>query len=58
MEQRVKKLEEFIAVDRIDLKLLECHTYLLNGEINEESVGSCMKWLIFEITQNIQLVYV
>jgi ATP-dependent Clp protease protease subunit len=48
MEQRVKKLEEFIAVDRIDLKLLECHTYLLNGEINEESVGSCMKWLIFE----------
>jgi ATP-dependent Clp protease protease subunit len=48
MEQRVKKLEDFIAVDRIDLKLLECHTYLLNGEINEESVGSCMKWLIFE----------
>ena len=48
MEQRVKKLEDFIAVDRIDLKLLECHTYLLNGEINEESVGSCMKWLIYE----------
>ena len=44
----MKKLEDFIAVDRIDLKLLECHTYLLNGEINEESVGACMKWLIFE----------
>ncbi len=48
MEHRVKKLEDFIAEDRIDLKLLENSTHLLNGEINEESVGAAVKWLIYE----------
>jgi ATP-dependent Clp protease, protease subunit len=48
MEHRVKKLEDFIAEDRIDLKLLENSTYFLNGEINEESVGAVIKWLIYE----------
>ncbi len=48
MEHRVKKLEEFIAEDRIDLKLLENHTHFINGEINEESVGAAVKWLIYE----------
>lgn len=48
MEHRVKKLEEFIAEDRIDLKLLENHTHFINGEINEDSVGPVVKWLIYE----------
>ncbi len=48
MEHRVKKLEEFIAEDRIDLKLLENHTHFINGEISEESVGAAIKWLIYE----------
>jgi ATP-dependent Clp protease protease subunit len=48
MEQRVKKLEDFNAEDRIDLKLLENSTYLINGEINEDSVGAAVKWLIYE----------
>ncbi len=48
MEHRVKKLEEFNAEDRIDLKLLENSTYLLNGEIDEDSVGDAVKWLIYE----------
>jgi ATP-dependent Clp protease protease subunit len=48
MEHRVKKLEEFIAEDRIDLKLLENHTHFINGEINEDSVGATIKWLIYE----------
>lgn len=48
MEHRVKKLEEFIAEDRIDLKLLENHTHFINGEINEDSVGAVVKWLIYE----------
>jgi ATP-dependent Clp protease protease subunit len=48
MEHRVKKLEEFIAEDRIDLKLLENHTHFINGEINEDSVGAAIKWLIYE----------
>ncbi len=44
----MKKLEDFIAEDRIDLKLLENSTHLLNGEIDEESVGAAVKWLIYE----------
>ena len=48
MEQKVRKLEDFNAEDRIDLKLLENNTYFLNGEISEESVGPCAKWLICE----------
>lgn len=48
MEHRVKKLEDFNAEDRIDLKLLENHTHFINGEINEDSVGTAVKWLIYE----------
>jgi ATP-dependent Clp protease protease subunit len=48
MEHRVKKLEDFIAEDRIDLKLLENSTYFLNGEIDEDSIGPAVKWLIYE----------
>ncbi len=48
MEHRVKKLEDFIAEDRIDLKLLENSTHFINGEINEDSVGAAVKWLIYE----------
>jgi len=48
MEHRVKKLEDFIAEDRIDLKLLENCTYFINGEIDEDSIGPAVKWLIYE----------
>ena len=48
MEHRVKKIEDFNAEDRIDLRLLEKGTFYLNGEINEDSVGECIKWLIYE----------
>lgn len=48
MEHRVKKLEDFNAEDRIDLKLLENNTHFLNGEIDEDSVGPAIKWLIYE----------
>ena len=48
MEQRVKKLEDFNAEDRIDLKLLENSTYFINGEIDENSIGPAVKWLIYE----------
>lgn len=48
MEHRVKKLEDFNAEDRIDLKLLENSTYFINGEIDEDTVGSAIKWLIYE----------
>jgi len=48
MEHRVKKLEEFNAEDRIDLKLLENHTHFINGEIDEDSVGAAVRWMIYE----------
>ncbi len=48
MEHRVKKLEDFNAEDRIDLKLLENSTHFINGEIDEDSVGAAVKWLIYE----------
>ena len=44
----MRKLEDFNAEDRIDLKLLENSTYFLNGEISEESAAACTKWLIYE----------
>lgn len=44
----MKKLEDFNAEDRIDLKLLENHTHFINGEIDEDSVGAAVKWLIYE----------
>lgn len=48
MEQRVKKLEDFNAEDRIDLKLLENSVFYINGEIDEDSIGDAVKWLIYE----------
>lgn len=44
----MRKLEDFNAEDRIDLKLLDNSTHFLNGEISEESVGACVKWLLYE----------
>jgi ATP-dependent Clp protease protease subunit len=46
--QILKKIDEINASDRIDLKLLENSHHYLNGEINETSVGECIKWLIYE----------
>jgi ATP-dependent Clp protease protease subunit len=48
VEHCVKKLEEFNAEDRIDLKLLENSTYFINGEIDENNIGQVVKWLIYE----------
>ena len=48
MEQKVKRSEVFNATDQIDLKLLESNTFYLNGEIDSDSVGACVRWLIYE----------
>jgi ATP-dependent Clp protease protease subunit len=48
MEHSVKKLEEFNAEDRIDLKLLENSVHFLSGEINEENIDKCIRWIIYE----------
>jgi len=43
-----KKLEDFNAPDRIEIKLLQNHIYFLSGEINNETVGDCIKWICYE----------
>jgi ATP-dependent Clp protease protease subunit len=44
----VKKADEFNASDRIDIKLLENSIHFLTGEITEENINQCIKWIIFE----------
>lgn len=44
----MKKLEDFSASDRIDVKLLENHTHFLVGEIDENTVNECIKWITYE----------
>jgi len=44
----VKKFDDFNAEDRIGVKLLESSTHFLNGEIVEENVLDCIKWITYE----------
>ena len=44
----MKKVDDFNAEDRIDLKLLENSVFFLTGEIAEENIGKCIKWLTYE----------
>jgi len=44
----VKKIDEFNASDRIDLKLLENSVHFLSGEITDENVNECIKWIVYE----------
>lgn len=44
----MKKIDEFNASDRIGIKLLENSVHFLTGEINEENVNECVKWIVFE----------
>ena len=43
-----KKMEEFGALDRIDIAFLENHIHFLIGDINEDTVGECVRWLLYE----------
>jgi len=44
----VKKLEEFTADERINVKLLDNHVHFLVGEIEEENVNNCIRWITYE----------
>lgn len=44
----VRKIEEFNAEDRIDIKLLESSTHFLVGEIDDDNVTDCIKWITYE----------
>lgn len=43
-----KKIEEFNASDRIEVKLLEGSIHFIVGEIDEENVNQCIRWLVYE----------
>lgn len=44
----MKKFDDFTARDRIDVKLLENSVHFLVGEIEEENVTECIKWITYE----------
>lgn len=44
----IKKIDEFNASDRIDLKLLEHNTHYLFGDIDEDNIADCIKWILSE----------
>lgn len=44
----MKKLEDFNAEERIGVKLLDNHTHFLVGEIDEDIVNACIKWITYE----------
>lgn len=43
-----KRFDDFNADDRVSVRLLENHTFYLSGEIEENTVNDCIRWLIFE----------
>ena len=44
----IQRHEGLGAGDIINLGLLKNHTFVINGEINEEIVGEAIRWLIYE----------
>lgn len=47
-QHALKHFDTFNAIDRIDIKLLEDSVYFLTGEISDETVGNCIRWIIYE----------
>lgn len=43
-----KKIDDFNASDRVGVKLLENSIHFLIGEIEEENVNECIKWIVYE----------
>lgn len=44
----MKKLEDFNADERISVKLLDNSIHFLIGEIDEDNVNDCIKWITYE----------
>lgn len=43
-----KKIDEFNATDRVDVKLLENSVHFLSGEIGSETIDPAIKWIVYE----------
>ena len=46
-----KKFDDFNAEDRVGVKLLENSIHYLFGEIDEENISECIKWILYENTE-------
>lgn len=44
----VKKIDDFNAADRISVTLLENNVFFLTGEIDEDNVNECIRWIVYE----------
>jgi ATP-dependent Clp protease protease subunit len=44
----VKKIDEFNAVDRIGVTLLDNHVHFLLGDISTENINETIKWIVYE----------
>jgi ATP-dependent Clp protease protease subunit len=44
----VKNINEFNAEERIDIKLLENSVHFLTGDIEEDNIEQCIKWIAYE----------
>lgn len=44
----MKKIEEFNAEERIDIKLLDNSVHFITGDIEEENINTAIKWIIYE----------
>ena len=44
----VKHFDAFNAEDRISVRLLENSVFFLNGDITEENVADCIRWITYE----------
>ena len=44
----MKKIDEFNASDRVGVKLLENSVHFLVGEITDENIADCIKWIVYE----------
>jgi ATP-dependent Clp protease protease subunit len=44
----LKHIDVFNAEDRISVKLLENSVFFLNGDISEENVSDCVRWITYE----------
>jgi ATP-dependent Clp protease protease subunit len=44
----MKKINDFNASDRIEIKLLEGSIFFLNGEIDQDNAHSAIKWIVYE----------
>jgi ATP-dependent Clp protease protease subunit len=44
-----EKTDDFVSADdKIESAFLENHIHFINGDINEDSVGKAIRWIIFE----------